>query len=129
MPRRTQPMSRRTQFIHSPDLGSFASWPENIASTNKGVPKPRLRVKKMTNPISGSPNVATQVKSPSTKGPMQGAATTPKVMSHEKRAKKSRVGFGGRLGQPKGKSEFPKSEKAHSKGCQHGCYGNQHHGL
>jgi hypothetical protein len=58
--------------------------PEKSASTKSGNPRPRLRVKKITNPSHGLPRLATQVRSPSTKGPMHGAATTPSVSPMKK---------------------------------------------
>ena len=75
----TQPMSFLTQIIQPPERGSFFSCPENMARKKRGSPRPRLKVKKITNPSQGLPMLATQVRSPSTKGPMQGAATTPRV--------------------------------------------------
>ena len=72
-------MSLRTQSIHSPDRGSLSRLPEKRARINRGNPNPRLSVKKTRKPSQGEPMEATQVKSPSTNGPIQGAATTPRV--------------------------------------------------
>ena len=79
MPTSTQPISFRTQSIHSPERGSFSIFPEKMARRKRGSPNPRLRVKKMRNPNQGEPMPATQVSKPRTKGPIQGAATNPRV--------------------------------------------------
>jgi len=44
-----------------------------------GSPSPKLSTKNTKKPSSGLPVPATQVKSPRTKGPIQGAAITPSV--------------------------------------------------
>jgi hypothetical protein len=72
-------MSFLTQIIQPPERGSFSNCPENIARKKSGKPSPRLKVKKTKNPIQGLPILATQVSNPRTKGPIQGAATTPRV--------------------------------------------------
>lgn len=53
-----------------------------MASRKSGKPRPKIKVKKITNPSHGLPMLATQVRRANTKDPMQGAATTPRVGNH-----------------------------------------------
>ena len=78
IPTNTHPMSFRTHSIHSPDRGSFSRLPEKMARKT-GQPQTQAQREKDQKSQPRSPTLATQVSSPSTKGPMHGAATTPRV--------------------------------------------------
>src|SRR3972149_6035308 len=93
MPTRTQPISFRTHTIHSPERGSFSNLPEKMARHRSGKAKPMLRMKKVKNPTHTDPELATHVSKPRIKGPMQGAATTPRVKPIKRLPKYPAWGF------------------------------------
>ena len=111
-PTSTQPMSFRTQIIHSPERGSFSRLPLNMARKNRGNPSPRLRAEKHREPqpcrsLAGHPGEQTQ-----DKWADAGRRDQAQSQTHEQGAQKPGIGFRCRLGQTLGQAQLPEAEQA-----------------
>ena len=108
-------MRRRTQTIHAPARGSRSSRPLKSARKSRKRPSPRLSVKKTVNPRRALPLLATHVSSPSTKGPMQGAATIPIVRPMKILPKKPAKDFDAERVSPDGRRSSQKPKRLAAK--------------